>query len=273
MIKKIPCGGFSYDDSEIAFDNGVIHPIGGGGWPSDLPKPSVGGYGYTEQGEQTVITWDGDTEGRESLFGEMYLISEESFSKNSAIGAVISFANGNTLNVSANNIVEYTSNVFEIRDNIRTVCIVAEEDTDIDDIIVQKGVYFAKVGASYVTSIVYTPKTVHKIDEKYLPEAGGAVMIVNVKLDEETETIFADKTYTEIAEHHQQGEPVVLYNGLNFYDLQNIAENEAIFTKIFLGSAGIDDGRISAFLSQVEIFVDGTVEVLANVCYIAVSEE
>lgn len=28
MIKKIPCGGFSYDDSEIAFDNGVIHTIG-----------------------------------------------------------------------------------------------------------------------------------------------------------------------------------------------------------------------------------------------------
>lgn len=28
---------------------------GGGGWPADLPKPSVGGYGYTEQGEQMVI--------------------------------------------------------------------------------------------------------------------------------------------------------------------------------------------------------------------------
>lgn len=31
MIKKIPCGGFSYDDTEIAFEDGVIHPIGGGG--------------------------------------------------------------------------------------------------------------------------------------------------------------------------------------------------------------------------------------------------
>lgn len=30
-IQKIPCGGFSYDDTEIAFENGVIHPIGGGG--------------------------------------------------------------------------------------------------------------------------------------------------------------------------------------------------------------------------------------------------
>lgn len=29
-IKKIPCGGFSYDDTEIAFEDGVIHPIGGG---------------------------------------------------------------------------------------------------------------------------------------------------------------------------------------------------------------------------------------------------
>lgn len=34
----------------------LVKQIGaGGGWPSDLPKPSVGGYGYTEQGEQTVI--------------------------------------------------------------------------------------------------------------------------------------------------------------------------------------------------------------------------
>lgn len=30
-IKKIPCGGWSYDDSEIVFEDGVIHPIGGGG--------------------------------------------------------------------------------------------------------------------------------------------------------------------------------------------------------------------------------------------------
>lgn len=28
---------------------------GGGGWPADLPKPSVGGYGYAESGERTVI--------------------------------------------------------------------------------------------------------------------------------------------------------------------------------------------------------------------------
>lgn len=30
-IKKIPCGGWSYDDSEIVFEDGVIHPIAGGG--------------------------------------------------------------------------------------------------------------------------------------------------------------------------------------------------------------------------------------------------
>lgn len=33
-IKKIPCGGWSYDDTEIAFEDGVIHPIE----KSELPE-------------------------------------------------------------------------------------------------------------------------------------------------------------------------------------------------------------------------------------------
>lgn len=33
-IKKIPCGGWSYDDSEIVFEDGVIHPIE----KSELPE-------------------------------------------------------------------------------------------------------------------------------------------------------------------------------------------------------------------------------------------
>lgn len=55
-------GGTYSDACRSALSNIVFcdnHKIGGGGggggWPSDLPKPSVGGYGYTEQGEQTVI--------------------------------------------------------------------------------------------------------------------------------------------------------------------------------------------------------------------------
>lgn len=81
-IKKIPCGGFYVYDSAVQNVDGkpvlntidvplenakatggigwtdedyTIHkidekylPEAGGGWPADLPKPSIGGYGYTD---------------------------------------------------------------------------------------------------------------------------------------------------------------------------------------------------------------------------------
>ena len=38
--------------SDITFcDNHELPTGGGGGWPADLPKPSVGGYGYTDEDE------------------------------------------------------------------------------------------------------------------------------------------------------------------------------------------------------------------------------
>lgn len=52
-IKKIPCGGFSYDDTEIAFEDGVIHPIGGGGI---MVVNFV--FDYDEETEEGTITAD-----------------------------------------------------------------------------------------------------------------------------------------------------------------------------------------------------------------------
>lgn len=145
-------------------------------WPSDLPKPSVGGYGYTEQGEQTVITWDGDTSGKETLMGSMYLIeSVKAPSADEIVGAIIDFANGDTISVASADIQVIDDTTFGIDNGTRVVCIVATQDSDMGGMAVSKGVYFFKEGVDYITSLTYgTPDTVHKIDEKYLPASGGA---------------------------------------------------------------------------------------------------
>lgn len=60
MIKKIPCGGFSYDDSEITFENGVIHPIGGGGGAEPIIFGAYNdeGYAVLEDGKKAVDIGD-----------------------------------------------------------------------------------------------------------------------------------------------------------------------------------------------------------------------
>lgn len=45
-IKKIPCGGFYVDD--VAVQNVDGKPVLSV-WNADLPKPSAGGYGYTDE--------------------------------------------------------------------------------------------------------------------------------------------------------------------------------------------------------------------------------
>lgn len=185
--------GDEYSAEAIAAMSDIIfcddHKIGGGGgWPADLPKPSVGGYGYTEQGEQTVITWDGDTEGKVVYDDTFFKVSDLTPSKDSMSDAKIVF-NG----------VEYDFNAVDIRG------VNGYYDTNglvsvfLDDSETPKGIYFAGGDEDeYVSSLTYgTPETVHKIDEKYLPQSGGA-MVVNFTVGEGN--ITADKTPAEVLE-------------------------------------------------------------------------
>lgn len=161
---------------------------GGGGWPADLPKPSVGGYGYTEQGEQTVITWDGDTEGRDVFDNAYYKITDDAPQISTNFKKFI--FNGVEHEITEENIEAGADHLIFIIVNDIIYVVIADEDVDLGGVSVTKGVYFVKAPVGgYVSSLTYgTPDTVHKIDERYLPSSGGggAMVVVPISLNMET---------------------------------------------------------------------------------------
>lgn len=187
----------------------LVKQIGSGGaWPSDLPKPSVGGYGYTEQSNQTTITWDGDTSGLVSVNIEdmvYYKVSNNTPSGDDLIGGRVVYLNniGELLNkdITPERIMQVGSII-----SISNVFISLEDNYTISGITFpEKGVYFEwRVSYDniicYTKSLTYgTPDTVHKIDEKYLPEAGGGMMVGHILYNEDDDTYSCDKTFAELS--------------------------------------------------------------------------
>lgn len=137
------------------------------GWPVDLPKPSAGGYGYTEQIEQTVITWDGDTEGREILMPDFpcYKVSDNGVPASFLIGATIVF-DGNEVTVTQDMINDMIDGVASVNEVVISVV----DAVEFEGITINKGVYFIKTGqGKYVSSLTYGGDIVHKIAQKYIP--------------------------------------------------------------------------------------------------------
>lgn len=180
--------GDEYSAEAIAAMSDIIfcddHKIGGGGgWPADLPKPSVGGYGYTEQGEQTVITWDGDTEGRDVLvlhspYGDanFYKVAEKQseYPENASVEVTY----GDVTASADAELTEYTGAYAYNAEGQPYVIIASAGDINVGGLTgnaPSDGVYFIHgTSGEIITKLTYgTPETVHKIDEKYLPEAGG----------------------------------------------------------------------------------------------------
>lgn len=158
-----------------------FHPSGGG-----LPDPSTlsdgtaavvvngewkmqDGYGYTEQIEQTVITWDGDTEGRETLMPDFpyYKVSDNGVPASFLIGATIVF-DGNEVTVTQDMISEIIDGVVMAAETVISVV----DAVEFEGITLNKGIYFIKDGrGKYVSSLTYGGDIVHKIAQKYMPSA------------------------------------------------------------------------------------------------------
>lgn len=183
----------------------LVKKISGGGWPAELPKPSVGGYGYTEQGEQTVITWDGDTEGRTFFtdFGINYYKIEDApddFEPNLVAG--ISDLSGAISDYVVDDQRDMAGAInVGATDGANALIVVnADKYASVSGAdVTQNGVYFAKAeisGIAYqITSLTYgTPDTVHKIDDKYLSTVEKAKEIGGIAYTEfvENETIMSD---------------------------------------------------------------------------------
>lgn len=166
----------------ITLCSGGKLPTGGGSDPIVENAKQTGGFGYTEQGNQTVITWDGNTEGKQMVsLGsniKLYKIAELTPTTDEVIGGVIYTKSGDDgalqTKITANSITEKTEHLYQIKGYGQNMVVVALEYIEINGVAFERGVYFNKSGSGvlsqYIQSITYgTPDTVHKIDEKYVP--------------------------------------------------------------------------------------------------------
>lgn len=142
----------------------------------------TGGIGWTEQGNQTTITWDGDVEGRDSFNTTLggvtfYKVAEKGTGYTDYAG-VSDNVNDGTFDV------QFVSgeNAFAYCTVIDFPCVIVADGGEFTvtsgevvftAIAPSAGVYFVYMGEEYITSLAYgTPDTVHKIDEKYI--SGGS---------------------------------------------------------------------------------------------------
>lgn len=166
----------------ITLCSGGKLPTGGGSDPIVENAKQTGGFGYTEQGNQTVITWDGNTEGKQmvSISNEikLYKIAELTPTTDEVIGGVIYTKSGDNgtfpSDITSDSIVQMSEYVYQIKGYGQSMVVVALEYSEINGFTFERGVYFNKIGSGtlskYIKSITYgTPDTVHKIDKKYVP--------------------------------------------------------------------------------------------------------
>lgn len=157
-------------------DNHEIVTASGGSDPVLDNAKSTGGIGWTESGEQTTITWDGDTEGRESIDGQYYKVSGDVVTEADVIGAQyhIDSLSSDTFTITEESIISasalgidgFATCPFE-PDTPFIVFVTSDSET------ATKGVYFI-IDGDYISSLTYEKGgTIHKIDEKYLPESGS----------------------------------------------------------------------------------------------------
>lgn len=197
------------EQKKQARDNvGVLQPD----WNQNDPtKPDyVKNRTHYEEGNQTVIEWDGNTEGRDnSIEGAeegigAYLISENTPSAEELVGATLTVYSGGaaqTVEVPEDQIVPMDGCVFVYESAI----IVYEANTTFEQYNFAKpGVYFIGYGSEfYVQSLTYGSSTIVPIDEKFIPDTiarksdittgGGAAIIDVIKLP--TENIREDCFY------------------------------------------------------------------------------
>lgn len=184
----------------------VVQPSEGGSDPIVENAKQTGGFGWTESGEETTITWDGDTEGREIVSSvppfQLVKVAEaenhEKFqSANVSLNIMGSIIDGIVSNVEETEIESIYRALVPIEGDDVAAVFIAENSWEFGGENHSAGIYFIyDDGNIFVTSLIYGGDTVHKIDEKYLP-SGGGVMVVTVESDGDG-VLHANKTFAEI---------------------------------------------------------------------------
>ena len=130
----------------ITLCSGGKLPTGGGSDPIVENAKQTGGFGYTEQGNQTVITWDGNTEGKlvVNIGVELCKISELTPATGEVIGGVIYTKSGNDVTsrteITADSITAMSEHLYKINGYSQSMVVVALEHSEIEGAIFERGV-------------------------------------------------------------------------------------------------------------------------------------
>ena len=202
-----------YVQEDYSKDFGEARDDGGSGLPevegSGKALVSVNGewkeqsgYGYTIPGNQTVIEWDGDTEGRDVYNSFYHRVADAVDISNFGSATATFYRNGEIREVTLGYVIDMGDSVYSISyldELVNEDTIVITNDIEISGTVVHAGTYFVEIGPPesrvYQASFTYrTSDEVHKIDPKYLPENEVRTVVNYVSCDSDNGVYSA--TYT-----------------------------------------------------------------------------
>lgn len=148
---------------------------------NDPTQPDyVKGRTHWEEGNQTVIEWDGNTEGLETFAAyNGYKVSDNTPVVDDIVGSIIRYGDGAEISVSESDI--------ETQEGL--ICCIGEEkpwavmtvvnltDSSREEMaasgrnVPSNGIYFGSSNGDYIASLTYGSTTVHQLDEKFIPES------------------------------------------------------------------------------------------------------
>lgn len=129
---------------------------------------------HYEENNQTVIEWDGNTEGRDSFefsVATFYKVSDLVPQEDTVVGGTLAFSSGESMSVGTDTIVAGEGGyiIFE------PAIVMKSTKATIADIPIEApstGIYFVSYGASeYTSSLTYGSTIVHPLDEKWIPDS------------------------------------------------------------------------------------------------------
>lgn len=196
------------------------------------------GYPWSEQ---TVIEFDGNTEGHETLVDEegnnIVFLSSQTPSQEELVGATVGIVYNNAIALTHT----LTAESFEpINDSVYMVlvdyffCYVVMAPTTLGALTFDKpGIYFKQmIIDGDVFGSILTYGTTTPISESLLPESVKRV-VVNVTMDENKTPVSADKTFSEIVALAEAGtDVVVLADGIYHYLIVHIPGERIEFSAI-----------------------------------------
>lgn len=200
---------------------------------------------HWEEGKQTIIVWDGVTEGKAEWDG-CYKVSDAIPSISEMVGGKIIFPEegepDHEIEFTRDDIDDATDDIggYFVGDFV-AVCL-----SVVDGFFPETGVYITGGWLPRGTTIVYCNHTIHQLDEKFIPDSIArkddvSVFLITLTMGDNVEddtgahdySCRADRTYDEVNAAFVAGKHIVLRYDSNVYNFSNYTNYEN-FTLAFV---------------------------------------